>query len=98
MACEFEELAHDGHNYPTWALDVKISLAFRGILPALCSPKDREATFLDTYKYQGLFIIRNHIHSNLKLEYEMEEEPHSLWVALQGRYEQQNAILFPEVY
>jgi hypothetical protein len=26
----------------------------------------------------------------------MEEEPHSLWVALQGRYEQQKAILLPE--
>jgi hypothetical protein len=22
MACEFEELALDGHNYPTWAMDV----------------------------------------------------------------------------
>jgi hypothetical protein len=26
----------------------------------------------------------------------MEEEPHSLWVALKGRYEQQKAILLPE--
>jgi hypothetical protein len=37
MAHEFEELSLDGHNYPTWALDVKISLAFRGILPRLSS-------------------------------------------------------------
>jgi hypothetical protein len=35
MACEFEELAHDEHNYSTWARDIKITLAFRGILPAL---------------------------------------------------------------
>jgi hypothetical protein len=28
MAREFEELVLDGHNYPTWVLDVKISLAF----------------------------------------------------------------------
>jgi hypothetical protein len=28
MAHEFEELALDRHNYPTWALDVKISLPF----------------------------------------------------------------------
>jgi hypothetical protein len=34
MAHEFEELAFVGHNYPTWALDVKISLTFHGILPA----------------------------------------------------------------
>jgi hypothetical protein len=26
----------------------------------------------------------------------MEEEHHSLWVALQGRYEQQKAILLPK--
>jgi hypothetical protein len=48
MAHEFEEHALDGHNYPTWALDVKISLAFYGILPALTPPEGREAAFLDT--------------------------------------------------
>jgi hypothetical protein len=82
MAHEFEELILDGHNYPTWALDVKISLAFRGILPVLSPPVDREVTFLDTYKYQALFIIRNHLHPDLKSKYVMEEEPHSLWVVL----------------
>jgi hypothetical protein len=51
MAHKFEELILDGHNYPTWALYVQISLAFRGILPALTPPVEREATFLDTYKY-----------------------------------------------
>jgi hypothetical protein len=87
MARKFEELAIDGHNYPTWALDVKISLTFWRILPALSPLADREAEFLDTYKYQALFIIWNHLHPDLKLEYVIEEEPHSLWVALQGRYE-----------
>jgi hypothetical protein len=66
MAHEFEELAIDGHNYPKWTLDVKISLAFHGILPALSPPAEREETFLDTYKYQALFIIRNHLHHDLK--------------------------------
>jgi hypothetical protein len=74
-------------NYPTWALDVKISLAFRGILSALSPLVEREAIFLDTYKYQALFIIRNHLHHDLKSEYVMEEEFHSIWVALKGRYE-----------
>jgi hypothetical protein len=87
MPREFEELVLDEHNYPTQAPDVKISLTFRGILPTHSPPADQEAAFLDTYKYQILFIIRNHLHPDLKLEYVMEEEPHSLWVALQGRYE-----------
>jgi hypothetical protein len=96
MAHEFDELALDGHNYPTWALDVKISMAFHGIMAALTPPAEREATFLDTYKYQALYIIWNHLHPDLRLEYVMEEEHHSLWVALKGRYEQQKAILLSE--
>jgi hypothetical protein len=65
-------------------------------MSALSPPMDREVTFLDTYKYQALFIIQNHLHPDLKSEYVMEEEHHSLWVALQGHYEQQKAILLPE--
>jgi hypothetical protein len=45
MAHEFEELALDGHNYPTWALDVKIRLAICGILSALSPPAEREVHF-----------------------------------------------------
>jgi hypothetical protein len=52
---------------------------------------------LDTYKYHALYIIQNHLHPDLKSEYVMEEEPDSLWVALKGRYEQQKAILLPDV-
>jgi hypothetical protein len=96
MAREFDELALDEHNYPIWAMDVKISLAFRGIMAAHTPPAEREAAFLDTYMYQALYIIRNHLHSDLKLKYVMEE-PHSLWVALKGRYEQQKVILLSEV-
>jgi hypothetical protein len=41
MTHEFEELALDGYNYPTWAIDVKISLTFRGMYEAIVSPTDR---------------------------------------------------------
>jgi hypothetical protein len=51
MTCEFEELALDRHNYPTWTLDVNISLVFYGILSALSPPVEREAAFLETYKF-----------------------------------------------
>jgi hypothetical protein len=98
MAREFDELAHDGHNYPTCALDIKISLVFCGIMAALTPPaeREREASFLDTYKYHALYIIRNHLHPDLKSEYVMDEESYSLWVALKGRYEQQKVILLSE--
>jgi hypothetical protein len=42
MAREFEELVLDGHNYPTFAMDVKIRLAFRGIYEAIIPPADKQ--------------------------------------------------------
>jgi hypothetical protein len=42
MAHEFDESALDGHNYPTCALDVKITLPFREIMTALTPPAERE--------------------------------------------------------
>jgi hypothetical protein len=41
MAREFDELVLDGHNYQIWAMDVKISLAFRGIMAAHTPPAER---------------------------------------------------------
>ena len=38
-AKEFEELALNGHNYHTWAMDIKISLASRGIARAIQPPE-----------------------------------------------------------
>ena len=78
MAPEFDELAVDGHNYPTWAVDVKISLASRGILAALTPPDEREVPLADHFKYNALYVIRHHIHRDLKAEYVMEEEPSTL--------------------
>jgi hypothetical protein len=46
-------------------------LTFCGILPALSPRAEREATFLETYKFQALFIMLNHFHLDLKLEYVM---------------------------
>ena len=38
-------------------------------------------------KYEA-YIIRNHIHPDLKFEYMMEENPRELWKNLKKRYEQ----------
>jgi hypothetical protein len=42
MAREFKELVLDEHNYPTWAMNVKISLAFKGMYEAIIPPTDRQ--------------------------------------------------------
>jgi hypothetical protein len=88
MAHQFEELALDGHNYPTWVMDVKISLALRGMYEAIVPPTEREQALPPTHQYNALYIISHHIHHDLKSEYVQEEEPSVLWTALQNRYEQ----------
>ena len=37
---EFDELALDGSNYPTWASDIIIPLASRGLLATIQKPQD----------------------------------------------------------
>ena len=99
-AKEFEELALNGHNYPTWAMYIKISLASRGIARAIQPPETplpAGATPLtEQQNYAALFIIRHHIHPDLKSEYLQEESPSTLFLALKTRYEQQKAVVLPE--
>jgi hypothetical protein len=78
MTCEFKELALDGHNYPTWTMGVKISLALQGMYESFVPPAERIAQLLDPYRYNVLYIIWNHIHPDLKSEYVMEKEPSTL--------------------
>jgi hypothetical protein len=78
MTHEFEELALDEHNYPTWAMDVKTSLALRRVYEAILPPQERIVPLLDPFNYNALYIIRTHLHIDLKSEYVMEEEPNVL--------------------
>jgi hypothetical protein len=87
MTHEFEKIVLDGHNYPTWAMDIKISLALRGVYEAILPPEEMIVPLFETFKYNTIYIIRNHLHIDLKSEYVMEEEPNVLWAALQTRYE-----------
>jgi hypothetical protein len=87
MTHEFEKIILDGHNYPTWAMDIKISLALRGVYEAILPPEEMIVPLFETFKYNTIYIIRNHLHIDLKSEYVMEEEPNVLWAALQTRYE-----------
>jgi hypothetical protein len=77
-------------------IDVKISLALQKIYVAIVPPAERIAQLLDPYKYNALYIIRNHTHPDLKSEYMMEEEPSMRWAALQIRYEQQKVVILPK--
>jgi hypothetical protein len=88
MTREFKELVLDGHNYPTCSIDVKISLAFHGMYETIVPPTEKIVQLLESYKYNALYIIRNHNHPDLKSEYVIEEELSTLWTSLQTCYEQ----------
>jgi hypothetical protein len=69
-------------------------------VPAIQTPEDplpAGATPLrDEKKYFALYIIRYHIHPDLKSGYLEEEYPLTLFQALNTRYEQQKAGVLPE--
>jgi hypothetical protein len=77
-------------------MDVKISLALHGMYEAVVPPTETTVPLLEPFKYNALYIIRNHIHPDIKSEYVMEEEPSTLWAPLQTRYELQKAVILPE--
>ena len=76
---DFAELAADGSNYLTWAMDVKIMLTAKGYINTIEDPNP-QAPVTDEAKYTTLYFLRHHIHPDLKNEYMMEENPRALWV------------------
>jgi len=92
---EFEELALDGSNYPTWASDIEIELASRGLL-ATIEPAQAGVVLQDKQVYTALALLRFYIHKDLKAEYLMTKNPRELWDSLKERYEQQKELIWPE--
>jgi hypothetical protein len=48
------------------------------IYSVISPPQEGVAHLTDNFKYNVLFIIRKHIHPDLKAEYLMEEDPRAL--------------------
>jgi len=92
---EFEELTLDCSNYPTWASDIKISLASRCLL-ATIDVAQAGVVLQDKQIYTALALLRFYIHKDLKAEYLMIENPRELWDTLKERYEQQKELIWPE--
>jgi hypothetical protein len=84
---EFEVLALDGHNFTDMVMDIKVSLSTHGLYQCLVEPEKGTQQFIEKSKYEALYIIRNHIHPDLKSEYMMDENPHELWKNLKQCYE-----------
>ena len=54
---EFAELAVDGSNYLTWAMDVKINLTAKGLNSAITTPAQGTASVTDIIRYSMLHFI-----------------------------------------
>jgi hypothetical protein len=91
---EFDELAFDGRNYMTWAMDVKINLASRNLISTIATPAQGAPTIPKPAKYGSLHFIRHHLDPALKDEYMMEKNHLSLWDSLKKRYDQRALIRF----
>jgi hypothetical protein len=50
----------------------------------------------DTVKFGALYMLRNHIYSDFKSEYTLEEDPQKLWDSPGQHYEQQKTTVFSE--
>jgi hypothetical protein len=77
---EFEELALNGSNYSTWASNIKIMLISRSLLAIIRKP---QTGVVLPYKhtYIALALLRFYIHTDLKSEYLIIENPRELWIA-----------------
>ncbi|KAJ1254816.1 hypothetical protein BS78_K323400 [Paspalum vaginatum] len=96
MQKEYEELLLDGSNYPTWASDIKIAFASRGILSTISEPVENGPAITEQMRYTCLMLLRSSLHTDLKKEYLLEENPCTMWVSLKERYEQQKELIPPK--
>jgi hypothetical protein len=93
---EFEFLALDGSNFPSWTMDVKVQLSTLGLYRCIDDRAEGTVNPSNMSKFSTLKVMRNHIHPDLKMEYMYEEDPRVLWTFLKNRYEQHKAIVLHE--
>ncbi|XP_020264262.1 uncharacterized protein LOC109840149 [Asparagus officinalis] len=89
---EFAELAVDGSNYLTWALDIEIYLNSCD----LSSTIDPASQSTSAQKAKALIFLRHHLNKDLKNEYLTEKDSAILWQSLKDRFDQQMAIMLPQ--
>ena len=61
---EFEELALNGSNYPTWTSDIKRALTSRSLLATIQEPQSG-VVLQDKHTYTALDLLWFHIHKGL---------------------------------
>ncbi|XP_004289434.1 PREDICTED: uncharacterized protein LOC101299333 [Fragaria vesca subsp. vesca] len=89
---EFVALEVSGRNYLKWTQDVKLHLTAQKMRTT--SNADNIAP--EDMKARAMIFLRKHMEEALTVEYLAEEDPRSLWVALEERFNHQKAIYLPQ--
>ena len=63
---EFDILALDGSNFPSWAIDLKVNLSTLGLYSCIDEIAAGIVTPSSMSNYSALKVKRNHIHPDLK--------------------------------
>jgi hypothetical protein len=92
---DLTELAVDGSNYLTWAMDVKIVLTAKCYINTINEPNPQNP-IPEAQRFATLNFLRHHLHHDLKEEYMMEDDPKKLWDSPKERYNQQQGVILPE--
>ncbi|KAM1760760.1 hypothetical protein EV1_003464 [Malus domestica] len=92
---DFTALVASRRNYLKWAQDVKLHLTAKGIRTTIEAPTD-DKHVNEAQKANEIIFIRRHIHDALQTKYLVEEDPHTFWLALAGRFDHQKDIYLPE--
>jgi hypothetical protein len=72
---EFDELAVDGSNYLTWAIDVEIKFDSMCLDHIVAQPEAGKDECTEPDKAKTLHFLQHHLHPDLKSEYTNEDDP-----------------------
>ena len=89
---DFVALEVSGRNYLQWTQDVKLHLTAQKMRTTINADNITPAEM----KARAMIFIRKHMEEALKVEYLAEEDPRSLWVAFEERFNHQRDIYLPE--
>jgi hypothetical protein len=87
----FKALSIDGANYLSWALDVEVYLASKGLDDTIST--DTGPTMQQ--RAQALMMIRHHLEEPLKIQYMNELNPRRVWEELKSRFDHLKLISLP---
>ena len=90
----FDPLEPDGRNFLDWHFNMRTYLSAEQLDYALQLQPGEETD--PTLKWQALLVLRRHLDPSLRMQYLHEENPATLWAALESRFQHEETIILPQ--